>query len=352
MAGSGRKSPDYEVGYCRPPVEKQFAAGNRANPNGRPRGSRSVGAVLDHIMRQKIAVSEHGKTRRIPTLEVILRRLANDAMRSDPAAVKLLISLVDRYAESTAAAPRLNDLLAEDRAILARYLQTRLLRILENPMKQNTTTSLAARRFEALLRADFRPFLEKAFNTLSPGQIFIPAWHLGAIAYQLERIRCSEIKRLIINMPPRSLKSVTASVAFPAYLLGHDPTRRIICVSYSGDLAKKHANDFRAVAEAPWYRDLFPGTRIGQKDSESEIELTARGFRFATSVGGTLTGRGGDLIIIDDPLKPDDAYSETKRNACNEWYKNTLLSRLDDKRTGAIVIVMQRACRLRDQPIR
>jgi hypothetical protein len=108
-------------------------------------------------------------------------------------------------------------------------------------------------------------------------------------------------------MPPRSLKSVTASVAFPAFVLGHDPTRRIICVSYSGDLAKKHANDFRAVAEAGWYRDLFPGMRIGQKDSESEIELTARGFRLATSVGGTLTGRGGDLIVIDDPLKPDDA---------------------------------------------
>jgi hypothetical protein len=148
--------------------------------------------------------------------------------------------------------------------------------------------------------------------------------------------------QVIINMPPRSLKSVTASVAFPAFVLGHDPTRRIICVSYSGDLAKKHANDFRAVAEAPWYRDLFPDTRIGQKDSESEIELTARGLRLATSVGGTLTGRGGDLIVIDDPLKPDDAYSETKRNACNEWFKNTLLSRLDDKRTGAIIIVMQR----------
>jgi hypothetical protein len=80
-------------------------------------------------------------------------------------------------------------------------------------------------------------------------------------------------------MPPRSLKSVTASVAFPAFVLGHDPTRRIICVSYSGDLAKKHANDFRAVMEDGWYRELFPGTHIGQKDSESEIELTARGFR-------------------------------------------------------------------------
>jgi predicted phage terminase large subunit-like protein len=165
---------------------------------------------------------------------------------------------------------------------------------------------------------------------------------LEAIAYQLERVRRGEITRLIINMPPRSLKSIMASVAFPAFVLGHDPTRRIICVSYSGDLAKKHANDFRALLEARWYQDLFDATRIGQKDSENEIELTARGFRLATSVGGTLTGRGGDLIIIDDPLKPDDAYSEAKRNAANEWFNNTLLSRLDDKRTGVIVIVMQR----------
>ena len=199
-----------------------------------------------------------------------------------------------------------------------------------------------ARVFRALLRRDFSAFVRKVFATLESGQAFVPNWHLEAIAYQLERVRRGEIKRLIINMPPRSLKSVTASVAFPAFVLGHDPTRRIICVSYSGDLAKKHANDFRAVLEAPWYQTLFQRTRIGQKDSETEIELTARGFRLATSVGGTLTGRGGDLIVIDDPLKPDDAHSETKRNAANEWFKNTLLSRLDDKRTGAIIIVMQR----------
>jgi hypothetical protein len=121
----GRKSPknsDYEVGYGRPPKATQFGPGNRANPNGRPRGSRGVGAVLQDIMRQKIAVTENGKTRRIPTLEVILRRLANDAMRNNAAAVKLLISLADRYASSPEAAHRLSNLLAEDRAILARYL--------------------------------------------------------------------------------------------------------------------------------------------------------------------------------------------------------------------------------------
>jgi predicted phage terminase large subunit-like protein len=199
-----------------------------------------------------------------------------------------------------------------------------------------------ARVFRALLRRYFPAFVRKVFAALESGQAFVPNWHLEAIAYQLERVRRGENKRLIINMPPRSLKSVTASVAFPAFVLGHDPTRRIICVSYSGDLAKKHANDFRAVLQAPWYQTLFQRTRIGQKDSESEIELTARGFRLAASVGGTLTGRGGDLIIIDDPLKPDDAHAETKRNTANEWFKNTLLSRLDDKRTGAIVIVMQR----------
>ena len=199
-----------------------------------------------------------------------------------------------------------------------------------------------ARLLRALLRQNFNAFVEKAFATLAPGQAFDPGWHLQAIGWQLERVRRGEITRLIINMPPRSLKSIMASVAFPAFLLGHDPTQRIICVSYSGDLARKHANDFRALMEASWYRDLFPGARIGKKDSETEIELTARGFRLATSVGGTLTGRGGELIVIDDPLKPDDALSETKRSAANQWFANTLLSRLDDKRTGAIVIVMQR----------
>jgi hypothetical protein len=148
---------------------------------------------------------------------------------------------------------------------------------------------------------------------------------------------------LIINMPPRSLKSIAASVAFPAFVLGHDPSRRIICVSYSGDLAKKHSNDFRAVLESPWYRSAFPNVRIGTfKNTETEIELTARGYRMATSVGGTLTGRGGNIIIIDDPLKPDDAMSESKRSGANQWFANTLLSRLDDNRTGAIVVVMQR----------
>jgi hypothetical protein len=200
-----------------------------------------------------------------------------------------------------------------------------------------------ARALEALLRNDFRPFLEKSFVTLAPGQTYVRGWYIDAMAWQLERVRLGECRRLIINMPPRSLKSIAASVAFPALVLGHEPSRRLLCASYSGDLAKKHSNDFRALLESSWYQSLFPGTRIGlYKNSETEIETTRRGFRLATSVGGTLTGRGGDLIIIDDPLKPDDALSDVKRSGANQWFTNTLLSRQDDKRTAAIVVVMQR----------
>jgi predicted phage terminase large subunit-like protein len=195
----------------------------------------------------------------------------------------------------------------------------------------------------AILRQDFEAFVRKVFHTLCPGQTFVAAWFIAAIAYQLERVRLGEIRRLIINMPPRSLKSIMASVAFPAFVLGHDPTQRIVCASYSGELAFKLSNDFRAILASDWYRTIFPATRIGPyKNSETEVELTRRGFRLASSTGATITGRGGQIIVIDDPLKPVDALSDAKRSAVNAWFNNTVISRPDDKRTGAIVIVMQR----------
>jgi hypothetical protein len=116
------KTASYAVGYRRPPTATQFKAGKSGNPNGRPKGSRPVGAVLQEIIQQKVSVTESGKTRRISALEVMLRRLANDAMRSDQKAIKLLLSLVDRYAESPETTLQLREMLAEDEAILAQYL--------------------------------------------------------------------------------------------------------------------------------------------------------------------------------------------------------------------------------------
>jgi hypothetical protein len=119
---SGPRAADYAVGYGRPPRATQFVPGKSGNPRGRPKGSRTVGAILQDILRQKIAVTENGKTRRLNALEVTLRRLVNEAMRSDAKAMKLLLALVDRYAETTEAKVQLGELLAEDQAILAQYL--------------------------------------------------------------------------------------------------------------------------------------------------------------------------------------------------------------------------------------
>ena len=199
------------------------------------------------------------------------------------------------------------------------------------------------RVLDALLRQDLHSFLRKVFQSLNPGESFLPNWHLKALCWHLELVRLGHIRRLRIEVPPRSLKSVSASVAFPAFLLGRDPTRKIITASYSADLAAKHAADCRTVMLAPWYQRLFPYTRISPaKNQESNYETTARGYRYATSIGGTLTGRGGDLLIIDDPLKPEDAMSEARREAANGWYSRTALSRLNNKAQNAIILVQQR----------
>jgi predicted phage terminase large subunit-like protein len=202
-------------------------------------------------------------------------------------------------------------------------------------------TNQDQRLIDAILREQFSWFLRRCMQTLNPGVPFQPNWHLDATAYRLEQIRTGEVTRLIINMPPRSLKSITVSVAFPAFLLGHDPRLRIFGISYGADLAAKHASDFRSIVESGWYRRVFPRMRI-KRVADLGVETTSGGFRKSTSTGAALTGLGGDVFIIDDPLKAQDALSEALRNNTNQWFSNTLISRLDNKKSGVIVLVMQR----------
>jgi len=193
----------------------------------------------------------------------------------------------------------------------------------------------------ALLRSDFKSFLYRCMLTLNPGAAFMPNWHIEAIAWQLQLVRQGETTRLIINLPPRYLKSLTVSVIFPAFLLGHNPQLKIFGISYGTELSAKHAADFRAIVESDWYRRAFPSMRISRA-AESDVFTSKRGFRKSTSVNAALTGLGGDIFIIDDPQKPVDAQSETLRNGVTQWFSNTLQSRLDNKETGVIIVVMQR----------
>jgi predicted phage terminase large subunit-like protein len=190
-------------------------------------------------------------------------------------------------------------------------------------------------------RNDLTSFIRAAFRIVNPGVEYKHNFHIKAIAHQLERCRRGEIRRLIITVPPRHLKSLCVSIAYPAFLLGHDPTRRIIAASYAGDLSVDHHRLFRSVVGSPEYRRLFPRVRA-KKDSKIEFITSEGGFRYATSVGGTLTGIGGTDIIIDDPLKPEDAMSKAVRDGAISWFKSTVSTRHDDKQTGTIILVMQR----------
>ncbi len=204
------------------------------------------------------------------------------------------------------------------------------------------TENLTLAEYDTLLRQDFCSFAARCFHDLNPQAELAINWHLEVIAAKLTAVREGRIRRLIINLPPRHLKSSMASIAFPAWCLGHDPSAQLLCVSYAQDLADKLARDCRAIMTSPWYRRIFPTRLSPHRQAVQEFLTTRQGYRLATSNGGVLTGRGADIILIDDPLKPEEALSEAQRKAANEWFDHTLYSRLNDKRHGAIVIVMQR----------
>jgi predicted phage terminase large subunit-like protein len=196
---------------------------------------------------------------------------------------------------------------------------------------------------DVVYRNHFGAFVYAAFKVINPGQTLIPNWHIDCLCYQLERMVTGQSSnRLVLNLPPRTLKSFIVSVCLPAWLLGRNPGSRIICASYAEDLANKFSRDCRALMESPFYKRIFKTRLNSKKSAEGEFETTRRGYRLATSVGGVLTGRGGDVLIIDDPIKANDANAKVALDAANHWFRNTALSRLDDPAKSLVLVTMQR----------
>jgi predicted phage terminase large subunit-like protein len=195
--------------------------------------------------------------------------------------------------------------------------------------------------FLAAVRSDFGMFVPQAFRTLYPGKALELNWHIEAIVHALEQNLTGIKRRLLINLPPRHLKSFLISVAWPAHLLSIDPSLKVFVISYSDELARTIARDFKRLVESDWYRALFPHVRL-TKVTENEVVTDQGGYRLALSVHGSITGRGADLIIVDDPCRPEEAVSDKARMAVNDWLRNTILSRLDDKRRSGLIVVMQR----------
>lgn len=195
----------------------------------------------------------------------------------------------------------------------------------------------------AIYREDLPAFFERGFSIPNAGKVLKVNWHHMAIANTLNDVQNGACRRALINSCPRSAKSTYISVLWVAYLLGHDPTLLIIVVSHNMALANELSQQFRAIVNSDWYKKVFPHMS-GKPDvnNESVFKTSQGGGRIAVSIGSGVTGLGADLIIIDDPIDTSDANNP---NACenhNQWIAKTLMTRLNDKVTGRVVVVMQR----------
>ena len=194
----------------------------------------------------------------------------------------------------------------------------------------------------ALARKDFGFFARGSLQELHPAVRILWNWHLDLICSYLMDVFEGRTRRLIINIPPRYGKSLLASIAFPAFILGHRPEAEIICMSYVQNLSEDLAERTRRLMNSQFYLDIFGPRLLSNRVRLRELKTSAGGCRLATSVEGTVTGRGGEFLIMDDPIKPQEAQSEACRNSVNEWFDSTVYSRTNDKTKGAIIVIMQR----------
>jgi len=187
-------------------------------------------------------------------------------------------------------------------------------------------------------------FVRQAWPVLEPKTPFLSNWHIDMLAECLEAVADGDINRLLVSIAPRSGKSLLASIFLPCWLWVRDPAERFMFASYSATLATKHSVDRRALIQSPWYQRRWGGIVKLADDSnlKTEFSNTARGHMIATSVGASATGRGGNFLICDDLINPDQANSDALRTSSIRWFDETFSTRLDDKKSGRIIVIEQR----------
>jgi predicted phage terminase large subunit-like protein len=191
--------------------------------------------------------------------------------------------------------------------------------------------------------SDFRLFVRHAWPVIEPVTPFVAGWHIDAICDHLQAAAAGEITRLLINIPPRHMKSIATSVMFPAWYWTFAPHTRFLTASYGANLAERDAIKSRDLLRSRWYQDRWPQVELkGDVNRTNRYENTQTGYRLATSVGGEATGEGGNVIIIDDPHKLEEAHSDSARNRVLDWHDGTIASRFNDPKTGIEIVIMQR----------
>jgi predicted phage terminase large subunit-like protein len=205
--------------------------------------------------------------------------------------------------------------------------------LLEGVTREQLKAELAGRHL--------RHFVEQAWPIVEPVQKFIPNWHIDKLCDTLERVTRGEIRRLIVNMPPGTSKSLIVSVFWPAWEWATQSHLRYLTASYSDDLTIRDNMRMRDIVTSPWFQEYFPLALRSDQNAKTRMDTTTGGWRIATSVGGKGTGYHPDRIIIDDPINPKEALSDASRETANTWYDATISNR-GLARGARIVLIMQR----------
>lgn len=192
--------------------------------------------------------------------------------------------------------------------------------------------------------ASLYEFVKQSWHVVEPGVPFIPSWHIQEICEHLEAVTAGDIKRLLINIPPRHSKSTIVSVMWPMWEWLTDPAQKFLAASYSGNLSIRDNLKARRLVQSPWYQERWGHMfkLAGDQNAKQRFENDKTGYRLATSVGGTATGEGGSRLILDDPHGAQDAQSDTMRESALEWFDMVWSTRLNNPKTDAMVTVMQR----------
>lgn len=192
------------------------------------------------------------------------------------------------------------------------------------------------------MEKDFYIFFQKTIRELNPGIEKYDFWYLEYLAELLSSIEQTKEKYLIINIPPRFFKSSLVSVSWPLWLLGNKPEKKIIVATYSQRLSNKFNTDSKIITETDWYQKQYPQFALHKSSDKFKLLTKKNGFRLSTSTGGTLTGEGGDYLILDDPHHPKEIFSPHLREKTISWFQQIFSTRLNNHRKGKIVLIMQR----------
>lgn len=193
--------------------------------------------------------------------------------------------------------------------------------------------------YKLMYRNKLREFSEAAFEMVHRGPI-LRNWHIDVLADRLSMFAKGTTSRLIINLPPRSLKSFMSSVAMPAWLVGRDPCLKVLILAGSSDLAGDFRDNILRILVSDWYGSIFDDVEVTV--SRRTISLSHGGSVSVRRYGENITGKGYDVIIVDDPQSPSQAKDEAKREEVAEYFHTQVATRLNSRAAGRIMVVQQR----------